>query len=226
MTSRRSLLGLAALATLVAACGVPSSGAFTPIENENIPYGLGESTTTTTAVTTTTTVVTSTTPTIPPTTIATEPVTVFFLAGNQLVTIELALVRPASLPQVMVALEHGPPAGPSAAGLRSALRDDATNRVTEEGGVATVDLAPNLFENVTPSDQRLAIAQIVLTLTRQRGIGQVSFTQNGAPVSVPLASGEFTAPGQAVTHGDYEALLGDDVPPISTVAGATTTVAQ
>ena len=216
-----------ALVSVPLACGVPGSTSFTAIENEDIPYGLGEPTTTTIATTTSTSVVSSTAPEPAPTsTVPTEPVTVYFLAGEQLVTIELALVRPASLPQVVAALEQGPPTGPSTLGLRSALRADAIAGVTEAGGIATVDLVPRLFDDLAPPDQRLAIAQIVLTLTRQRGVGQVRFTQNGAQISVPLGSGQFTEPGQTVTHADYELLLSENPPPVTTtIVTVETTVA-
>lgn len=224
MTARR-ISAIAALAALLTACGVPGTTSFTGIENEDIPYGLGEPTTTAppSTSTTSTTVVSSTAPESAPSTVPTEPVTVYFLAGRQLISIELALVRPASLPQVVAALEQGPPGGPSTPGLRSALRDDAIVGVTEEGGVATVDLAPGLFDDLAPPEQRLAIAQIVLTLTRQRGIGQVRFTQSGAAISVPMGSGMFTAPGQAVTHVDYELLLSETPPPLTNTTTSTST---
>jgi hypothetical protein len=213
-----------ALVAVPLSCGVPGGGPFNAIEDEDIPFGLGEPTTTTVVTTTTSTTIVPNT-TVGPTTstIPTEPVTLYFLAGEQLVSIELALVRPASLPQVMAALEQGPPRGPAAPGLRSALRTDATNSVRESGGVATVDLAPNLFEALPLTDQRLAIAQIVLTLTKQRGIGQVRFTQNDEPIAVPLGSGEFTEPGQAVSHSDYAELLDDSPPPITTTTEPPTT---
>ncbi len=227
--TRRRLVAMtsvvAVLAAAPAACGVPETSNFTAIENEDIPYGLGEPTTTTIATTTTSTTipVSTSSPETTASTLPTEPVTVYFLVGSQLVSIELPLVRPASLPQVMAALEQGPPEGPTTPGLRTLLRDEAIEGVTEDGGVATVDLAPNLFDDLAPSDQRLAIAQIVLTLTRQRGIGQVKFTQGGEPISVPIGSGEFTEPGQAVAHSDYELLLSQTPPPVTTTTATTMT---
>jgi hypothetical protein len=46
-----------------------------------------------------------------------------------------------------------------------------------------------------------------LTLTRQSGIGQVRFTSNNEPQSVPRGRGDLTAPGASVACDDYANLL-------------------
>jgi hypothetical protein len=54
----------------------------------------------------------------------------------------------------------------------------------------------------------LAIAQIVLTLTRFQGIGQVLFTRDGTPFEPPLPPNDVLAePGQSVAFEDFEILL-------------------
>jgi hypothetical protein len=84
LLSLGAVLGVIAL--LVAACGVPKSSSFQPIPLGNIPPGLTETTTTTIPATTSTFEPESTTTTIAPvaTTNPTEPVTLYFVAGQQL----------------------------------------------------------------------------------------------------------------------------------------------
>ena len=53
----------------------------------------------------------------------------------------------------------------------------------------------------------MAIAQIVLTLTRRPGIGQVQFTLDGEPLAVPERDNVQTVPGALVSRNDYQSLL-------------------
>ena len=197
--------GLFAVAILVVACGVPSSGKFTTIDKSNIPFGLSE---TTTSTTTTTTIAMESTTTLaePATTIATEPVSLYFVAGTQVVSVSQYLPRPVSIAQTMAVLEGGPPRE-FGLGLRTAIPAGPPSGIALSGGVVTVDLATTFFKDMAPQDQRLAIAQIVLTLTDQRGVGQVTFTQNGLPISVLRGGGDLTQPGQLLVSADYAQLL-------------------
>jgi hypothetical protein len=80
----------------------------------------------------------------------------------------------------------------AAQGLRTALTSDVAIRsVTVHRGTAIVDFeaAPDLVGE----DRILAVAQIVCTLAYQPGIGQVSFTVQGAPVQVPIGDGSLTS---------------------------------
>lgn len=222
---------LTALAVAAVACGVPSSSKFASIDRSNIPFGLSE-TTSTTVVTTSSTIALESTTTLfePATTIATEPVQLFFVIGAQIVPVSQYLVRPVSIAQTMSALEAGPPRE-FGVGIRTAIPVGSQTRVNESGGVATVDLQPAFFADMEPRDQRLAIAQIVLTLTNQRGVGQVTFTQNGAPISVLSGSGSATQPGALLVGTDYAGLLSNsaitnstpttqpEAPPTATTAG-------
>jgi hypothetical protein len=214
-----SVLVVALCLTAVAACGVPESSEVRPINPADVPFGLNETTTTTTtttlAPTTTrpapeTTVVDATTTTVQEstTTVApVEPVTLFFLTGREVVPTQRSLLSPATPPQVLAALASGPPTGEEAAGLRTALPFEMEMLVQVESGVATVDLPPTFLEDVPGSEQRLAIAQIVLTLTRRGGVGQVRFTLGGEPQQVPRGQGDITSPGGEVSCDDYENLL-------------------
>lgn len=216
-----SVLVTCASLALVVACGVPESSDVRPIDPADVPFGLNETTTTTT----TTTLAPTTTRPLPETTVAdatttttaalestttvapVEPVTLFFLTGREVVPTQRSLLSPATPPQVLAALASGPPTGDEAAGLRTALPADMEMLVQVEAGVATVDLPPTFIEDVPGSEQRLAIAQIVLTLTRRGGVGQVRFTLGGEPQQVPRGQGDITSPGGAVSCDDYENLL-------------------
>ncbi len=201
----RFIAALLAFTVVSISCGVPSSSKYTTIDKRNIPFGLSE---TTVIPTTSTTVAPQSTTTVvePATTIATETVLLFFVAGTQLVSVTQLLPRPASLAQTMAVLETGPPRE-FGVGLRTAIPDGSQSRVSEAGGVVTVDLPVTFFNDMAPQDQRLAIAQIVVTLTNQRGVGQVAFTQNGAQISVLRGGGDLTHPGQLLVSADYDQLL-------------------
>jgi len=189
-------------ATAVVACGgVPDSSQFTAIDKRNIPFGLSE---TTAVPTTSSTIAPASTTTVvePATTIATETVLLFFVAGTQLVSVTQLLPRPASLAQTMSVLETGPPRE-FGIGLRTAIPEGSQSVLTSAGGVVTVDLPLTFFNAMAPQDQRLAIGQIVLTLTNQRGVGQVTFTQAGLPISVLRGGGDLTRPGELLVSADY-----------------------
>lgn len=136
-----------------------------------------------------------------------ETVNLFFVAGTQVVPISRMLLSPASATQVLASLSEGLPPGDVAAGLRTAIPDDSNLEILVERGIARVNLPPVLTSAIPGSEQRLAIAQIVLTLTRRAGIGQVVFSSGGRPQSVPRGRGDLTQPGGAVACEDYSNLL-------------------
>ena len=218
----------------VAGCGVEDGG---PPERVDVGLGLDEAVTTTSTTTTTSPANTTTTAVnagsstttvaeIETTTtiVATEIVPVFFISGAQLTSISIPLTSPATLGQVMVALQSGPLVfGPPGTGLRSAIPLDVPAiAVNDDGnGTAAVNLPPTFFDKIPSFDQRLAVAQIVLSLTNQRGIGSVRFTRFGEPISVILGSGEQSDPGQPVTKADYRSLIiGSDATVPSSTPGA------
>lgn len=198
------------LAVVAAGCGLTGDGEFQRIGSDDLA-GLDETTTSTT-----------TTTTIPPavpssvvettlggtsTTIATEPVELYFLDGDQLAPISINLARGPSVSRVLEVLEAGPPPGEVGIGLRSRVPRQLIATVSESGGVASVDLAPAAFEGIEDIDQRIAIAQIVLTLTMRPGIGQVAFSLDGVALAVPGQDNVQTEPGDPVSREDYESLL-------------------
>jgi len=68
-------------------------------------------------------------------------------------------------------------------------------------------LFAGFLSELEPLDQRLAIAQIVLTLTRRPGIGQVLFVVDEVEIQVPRGAGDLTAKGATVTYDDYLSVL-------------------
>jgi len=202
-------VGSFVLASMMAvSCSIPGSGDVRSIDAEDIPYELNA---TTTAAPTTTVVVTTTSPaastTSTSTTVPVEIVPLFFVAGAQLVPINRLLLSPAVAPQVLAALAEGLPEGDPSAGLRTAIPPEFVATVVVLRGIATVDLPPTFVTALPGAEQRLAIAQIVLTLTRRAGIGQVTFTTQSQPQSVPRGRGDLTGPGEAVACDDYANLL-------------------
>ena len=237
---RRSLtLATAAAALLAAGCGFSADRDVRDITSDDL-FGLDQTTTTSSTTTTSTTTTTipptvvpsesstSTSTSVTPTTvIVTQPVELFFLDGMELAPVSQNLAGNVSLPRVLDALESGPPSGDAGIGLQTALPRNIVNTVTASGGVAAVDLVGEAYERIEPEDEGPAIAQIVLTLTRQSGIGQVRFTLDGEPLPVRLGSGLVSRPGEPVSGDDYAVLLGGEaavgsVPPETTDPTETT----
>ena len=99
--------------------------------------------------------------------------------------------------------------------LLSPRRAEHRQRSLEVLSLHGLDEPDDFFDQVSITDQRLVIGQIVLTLTDSRGIGQVVFDQ---PVPKPL--GEVVLAGQPLTRLDYEALLGSSPLPIEASDGS------
>lgn len=209
---RRAVLGgtvvvAALLPVALTACGIGGDGELQQVDPADLA-GLDATSSTTTSVPLQSVPPSTAPPDETSTTIATEAVELYFVDGSRLQSVSLNLARPASPSRVIAALASGPPEGDLGIGLRSALPNDLVNFVDEtNAGYATVDLAAEPFQLIDPADQRDAIAQIVLTLVRRPGIGQVGFTLDGAPMRVPRADGLQTEPGATVSLQDYQSML-------------------
>lgn len=218
MTAAGVALATATLGVSIAACSIVDDGKVTRI---NPPGGLDDTLPSTTS--TSTTVATSTSDIETSTSLVqTELVRLYFIASGQLTYVNQPLPSPVSLQVIISALQSGPP--PDTPGLRSAIPaafngQDIIVAPPDGTGIARVDLPDQFFDRVAAGDQRLVIAQLVLTLTDSRGIGQVTFDQ---PVTKP--SGEFVAPGQPVSHLDYQVLTGASGVTTVVNSGTTSTV--
>lgn len=178
-----------AAATLSAtACGVVAQDAPELAQDSSVPFGLLE----------------PDAPTLvpPPTTPSNEPVSLCFIDGDGVRTVERALDAPVSPPDIVTALVD---ARAIPAGLRTAVGPPSVVAgLRLHAGVAEVDLAESVA-TLGGADQLLAIAQLVCTLTARPGVGQVAFTLNGAPADVPRGDGSLTA--DPVSRDDYATLL-------------------
>ena len=224
---KRVVALIAVLIGLLVACGIPSKGQVSTIQDKDLRQ-LGDTippTSTSTTPPTTIVPTTSTTVVDPATTVAQEEVALYFIIGGQLKGYPRSLVKPLTTNSVLFALQEGPPAGDPGVGIRSAVpsRKQALIKSTEDGsGVATIELPPGFFEQTPPEDQLLAIGQIVLTVTEVGGIGQVKFIQSGSPLPVPRGpAGGLSDGTEPLARRDYQELLN----PPSAATTTTTTVA-
>lgn len=231
----RRLIALSVVLAFVAiACGVPGPGEMESIDPQQVPFFLATTSTTSTTTTTTTTTIPqptttevplSTTTTIEPTTTtpaATEPVDLYFVSGDRLFRISASLAADADPRLILAALLEGPDAY-EVPGLRSAIPCTACLTVTVSGGVARVDVPPNLLDEMSNDDLRLMFGQIVLTLTSPRCLGQVQFTFGGEEQAVFLGDSSPSEPGQRLSCVDYDALVSSDAGPAVTTTTSTTT---
>ena len=195
---------LALLATALVGCAVEGDGQFSPIARSEIPFGLPDAATTTAPTTTTTTMVSSEDE---DNMVMEEVVDLYYLLGAGLFRVQTSVVSPATPDQVLTLLSTNALSGPSYVGLRSALPSEFVASISVSRGVAEVDAGGSFLRAIAPSDQRLAIAQIVATLTSRPGIGQVVFAVDGVAVAVPRGRGDVVPAGTPVTFDDYAMLI-------------------
>lgn len=218
---------------LLVACGLGDDDSLEFIPSDDIPFGLDQTTTTTTTTTTTVpapdqpaepTVPTTTTTTLAP--VQTAPVEVYFVIGlEQLQRQTVQFSFPVEPLQVLALLEDGPPPDVGI-GLRTALRPNLTTGYERSEGVATVDLRGSVLNRTGSRDQNLAIAQLVLTVGRLPGVGQVRFTIDGEPVPIPVPpSYTLSEPGEPLSYETFSVLLtpGSGASSIATTTTTTTT---
>lgn len=102
---------------------------------------------------------------------------------------------------VVAELEAGPTDSESLLGLQSALTDiDAVDAIDVEGSTAFVDLNES-FTTLGGSDQVIAIAQLVFTLTERPTVDQLVVRVDGENVGVPRDDGTLTR--DPLTRTDY-----------------------
>jgi hypothetical protein len=199
-----------------ASCGVPTGdSSFEEIDSE-VLGGINNPTTTstTTSTTTTTTIPTEPDPAIEPTTTTvpvTEPppatpVAIYFISRGSLSPITRELDPQFGLEQLIVLLEDGPPSGSVGVGLESYVEEGLiVGTPVAEGGVLNIALDPNVFDAISPRNQREAFAQIVLTFLENRtAVGQVAFTIDGDPIAVPTDGGSKSS----AAVDDFSSLFG------------------
>jgi spore germination protein GerM len=186
--TRRRALALCMLA-LAAGCGVPPQDTAQRARGEAVPFALLDP---------------AAPPIVPaPSGPSSEPVALCFVRDGRLVILSKEVGVPADLGAALDALASPPAdAGPL---LRTALTEPSVVReVRLLGGIARVDLRPEVSA-LPAEEQLLAVAQIVCTLTGRPGVGQVSFTLQGARLAVPKGDGSLVS--SPVARDDYAGLM-------------------
>ena len=192
------------LIAVLSSCAVPSSGSYQQVSSADIPFGLNAPPTTI-PLTTTTISDPNSTESLP--IAVSEPVDLFFISNSRIIKVQRNVASPANPAQALSSLVEGPSTSPEFVGLRTALPTTFTARVDVIRGVAQVDATRAFLNSLSGLDQKLAIAQIVLTLTSRPGVGQVLFSVEGKLISVPRGRGDSVASGVAVTFDDYASLI-------------------
>jgi spore germination protein GerM len=170
------LVALVVLAALVGACGVSTETEPRAIDADDVPFGLTEE-------------ASASSTTLPATSAA--PV-VYLTNGTTIVPVERPDARPVTARRLLRSLLRGPTPADRDAGLRSALPSSVSLRsVTLDGAVATVDLGGPLTELIG-TEQALAIAQLVFTVTELRGVRGLRLRLDGDAIAVPVRGGTLT----------------------------------
>jgi len=214
-----AILGVLTFATV--ACSIVDDGRVErvspPVELTNtLPPSTIATTTTTEAVTTTTIGLATTT-----TDVQAQTVDVFFIASGKLSPVPRSLPVQYVLSQLIAQLQAGPPAGEIGLGLRSAIPSNLEEiTASPDGtGVAQVVLPEGFFDTIPAGDQRLAVAQIVMTLLENTpGVGQVAFN-----LQVSGPEGELIPAGQLLTRADFMTFMADGPTAATTAATSSTT---
>lgn len=196
--TRPRLSLLLALAVVGAGCSIPSDGSFQEIPDSEVPFELSVSQTTLPEASATT---------LPGTDTSTEAIDAYFISNSRVLKIVRLVASPAGPDQAIATLGSLDTQDPALAGLRTAIPRSFSASVSVERGVANVDSTRGLLDTLSPLDQRLAVAQIVLTLTSRPGIGQVTFSVDGTPTGVPRGRGDLAGPLTPVTFDDYVNLV-------------------
>ncbi|MFM9070677.1 MAG: GerMN domain-containing protein [Acidimicrobiaceae bacterium] len=191
----------------ISGCGVPRTSKVIEISNSELPPELNEQSTTSTTSTTIAEEASAKETQQPANEVLSEPVELYYISDDRLVATTQSIVSPATVAQVLIALISGPPTGDNALGLRSALPDDLNAEIEISKGVAQINTTAEFLTELSPIDQRLAIAQLVLTFTRRPGVGQVIFAVDGQNVAVPRGRGDLAKPGSTVSFDDYSSLI-------------------
>jgi len=181
--------------SLTAGCGgLRAEESDHPLAEDEVPYDLLAAP----APTTTTSTPQSTTSTTLP-----WRTNLWYVAGDRIVPAPRQLRAQPEVAQVLRLLLRGP-SDDDLPLVRSALDiGDATAPFPPVGGALTIELAAD-FGARSSSEQILALAQLVFTVTEVPGVGRVVFRIGGADLAVPLPNGQL-AQG-SVSRDDYAVL--------------------
>jgi spore germination protein GerM len=181
-------IGLVVTAVVVlAACGGGTQSQPEKLKRDAVPFGL----------------LNAPTSTVAPTTVPVRkfPFVVYFMGTDGAVPVVRTTSAAPDPSAVGAALLAGPAREEVQVGMRSAIPKGAVGRFSKVvKHTVTIDLnAP--FIEVSGPTQKLALTQIVFTMTSLEGVNLVRFLLDGEPISVPRLNGTLTlAP---VRRADY-----------------------
>jgi spore germination protein GerM len=184
---RSRAAGIALVVSIAfAGCSIAPESSARRVPPKDVPFQLVQTTTTQFGATTTTI-------------LQVQEVNVFLVRDGRLAPVARKAPGPTA-ESVLSLLALGPTDTESASGLRTALVPDLAALVEVEGGLVVIDLAAE-FTEPTPTEARLALAQITYSLTQLGGIDRVRFLVAGQEASVPRGDGSATE--QPVGPADY-----------------------
>jgi spore germination protein GerM len=129
----------------------------------------------------------------------------YFIKDGRLAAVSRSLPQTPAAGQQLRDLLAGPTDAEQPQGLTSALAGTELGlTVAIVNGRATVELATAL-EGTGRTDDILAFAQIVCTLTSRSDVTTVTFTRAGQHVEVPRADSSLTR--EPLTSADYASLI-------------------
>ena len=131
--------------------------------------------------------------------------TLYLIKDTHLVAVSRATPEQVTASEQLASLLSGPTTTEQQQGLSSSLLGTELGlSVQNRSGQAIVELATSL-EGTGRTDDILAFAQIVCTLTSRGDIHTVTFTRAGEPVEVPRADSSLTR--DPLTAADYAPLI-------------------
>ncbi|MBW3627164.1 MAG: GerMN domain-containing protein [Actinobacteria bacterium] len=187
--TRAVVVALALAALVSGACGIQHDEQARTLPSDKVPFGLLATSTTTT---------TTQRPEAPA-----VPTSVYLVDNEtgQLVEVQRSVSAPPSVRTALQELLEGPTERELDQGLRSniASATELLGIIGPENGVVTIDLSD--LTGPTGEGQRLALAQIVYTVTAQPQVDRVLFRFQGELKEVPNAAGEST--GEPLSRSDF-----------------------
>jgi len=113
----------------------------------------------------------------------------------------------ASAADVIEQLLAGPLEEESEESLTTAIPADLTLIEVQEprGGTVTVNVAGGPLERLSPEELRIAVAQLVFTVTDLAQISSLRLQVDGVPSSLPR-DGQDSSPEEPVTRNDYRSV--------------------
>lgn len=174
--------------TASTSCGVPE-GQAEPIPRDELPESLRGPETASSA---------------PGSPAESASVAVYWVRDRRLVPEAVTFESSPDASRLIDVLERGPAS--AASGVRSAVSgvDVLADASVHEPSV-DVDVGPG-FDDLTASEQTLAVAQVVASLTTVPGIEQVSIRRDGEVVDVPLPDGSLVR--RPLGREDYATIIG------------------